>query len=95
MDKDTIITLDEGKAILKKCKWGRYKICYPYKINGKIDLFNLCTGGSWLNLFKVIGFVAFLVALVLLYKHDVASLVECCNSCKDSLAPMVTQPGWG
>lgn len=88
----------EPSVELKKGGLERYRLIYKWKNqDGSINWFNFLTGGSWANLIKVILVVAFLVLLVVFYKHDTAVLLECCNNaCKaivDTQVPVVV-PGF-
>lgn len=80
MEEETIMVLDDGNVILRKNKFDRYRIVYPWKVGGKINWFNFLTGGSWARLITVIVVTTVLVGSVFLYKHDINSLVECCNN---------------
>jgi len=58
----------------------KYRLVFPIKNrDGSINWFNLLTGGSWGRLIITLLICAALVASVFIYKHDVSSLVECCN----------------
>jgi len=71
----------------------RYRLVYHWKNpDGSINWFNFLTGGSYYNLIGVLLVVSFLVLLVMLYKHDTAILVECCNACQNSLASSIASP---
>lgn len=76
----------------------RYRLIFPVKkdenksfwAEGNIEWFNFLTGGSWGNLIMVAIIAATMVALVLIYRNDVAGLVECCNravNCTMDLIP--------
>ena len=76
-------------------KWFRYRLIFPIKnSDGSMNWFNFLTGGSWGNLAVVIAIVLLMVGLVLAYKHDVATLVECCNSACKSLIQTTPEPNF-
>ena len=82
---EPILKIEKDVHVVKS-KFFRYRLVYPIKDeNGKINWFNLLTGGSWGNLIMVIIICSFLVGLVLAYRADVMHLVECCNSACQNL----------
>jgi len=79
--------IESGVKVIKD-KLFRYRLIFPIKKeDGKVNWFNLLTGGSWGNLIVVILIVMLCVSLVLAYRHDVATLTECCNTaCKNLIS---------
>ena len=73
----------EGERLnLKKGIFG-YRIVHPIKNeDGSTNWFNLITGGSWGNVFKIMAIIFLLLFICWAYKNDVQSLVECCNNAK-------------
>ena len=70
--------VDKNVFVKKEHLLGNYyRLVYPIKHDdGSINWFNLCTGGSYWNLVKVAIFVIMMIALVMVYKHDMSSCVE-------------------
>ena len=80
MVSKTFIEIEPGVDVVKDSIF-KYRIVHRIKNkDGTTNWFNMLTGGSWGNLFFVLGLVLFAFVLVYSYKHDMAALVECCNS---------------
>ena len=74
----------DGKVIYLKKSFTGYRIVYPIKIDGKINLKHLIAGGSWFNLIKLAG----IIAIILVFTSEYASVVKVAQEClSDSFIP--------
>lgn len=94
MNVDGKYWIDKNVFVKKEAIFGleHHRLVYPLKKDdGSINWFNLCTGGSYWNLIKVAIFVSLMVALVLVYKHDMSS----CVAINDKLAAKCMEIDFG
>ena len=77
MNNQEKIKIDEGVYLKRDDLFGKnYRLIYPLKHeDGSWNKFNLCTGGSYWNLIKVIILVILMVSLPFIYKHDMSGCV--------------------
>ncbi len=87
------IEIDGDEIYLKKNPLG-WKVVYPiFDEDGKFNLFNLFTGGSWLNLIIVGVVVAIILGLLFEYVSNMNTLLSCFDDlqalevCKRSFMP--------
>lgn len=79
MDFSNLQKVDEGVYLKRGKLWGT-RCIYPIKNeDGKMNMFNLFTGGSWGNVISVAIICLFLIGSVYAYKHDMRACADALN----------------
>lgn len=78
MNKIKEVRIDGERVFLKK-SFGNYRVVFPYKIDGKVNLRNLIAGSSWFNLIKVLLFVGIVLGCVYEYSNALKIANQCLN----------------
>jgi hypothetical protein len=73
------IDIDNERVAVRK-SLGEWRVVYPIKNeDNSYNWKNLLIGGSWFNLFKLIGIVGLILFFAWSYRHDVLAIKEFCN----------------
>ena len=71
------INIDNDRIFLKKNGYLGWSVTNPYKIDGKINWFNLLVGGNWLKFGITIGFVIILLLAI----GEYYTILKIANEC--------------
>jgi len=71
------IEIEGERIFLKKNKYLGWSVINPYKIDGKINWFNLLIGGNWVKFFIFLVIFFLLLGAIFEYSNAVRIANEC------------------
>lgn len=74
------VYMNDERIFMKK-KFGRWKVVYPSKVDGKIHWRNFLAGSSWWNLLWIAIVVGIIIGCI--YEYSIA--IKTANTCLEQL----------